>query len=439
MNSAPNEQSRLLVERVVESRYFSKSTRLRDMLLYLAGRVLRDGATEIHEQEVGHRVFGREPDYDTVSDNTVRVHASTLRKRLEQFFAAEGASEPVIIELPKGNYAPVFRSRSAAAEPEEVDSVGGPVPASTSSTSRTRWLPWAVSGTSCLIAAGALWWALSRPAPAGAGLLAGKPAVSQFWAGVFRAGQPTDLVLDDAVIGLYQELTGHEIGLSDYYDRGYLRGLNPSGPESKLGPEIAEQLVLKRQSSFAHINALWRFGQLTAASQTVTRVIFARDYNFQALKSNNAILFGSSRTNPWAEPFEAAAGFRWQFDPAVNGYYPVDTRAPAAEKDRYRAAGEKREGQDSYALVILEPNPRGNGRVLLLSGTGGSALGILGEFLTDEASVRRLRSRLPSSGARDETFPFFEALLKIQSRNRRPEDVQLAVCRLVTARPGEPE
>jgi hypothetical protein len=79
---------KLLVERVAASRYINRSARLRDLLLYLSDRVLEGDVEEIHEQEVGHRVFGRQANYDTTSDNIVRVHASMLRKRLEQYFAA---------------------------------------------------------------------------------------------------------------------------------------------------------------------------------------------------------------------------------------------------------------------------------------------------------------------------------------------------------------
>src|SRR5579863_1617618 len=109
------DERRLLVERVASSRYVNRSARLRDMLIYLADRVLDEEAGEIHEQEVGHRVFGRPSDYDTTSDNIVRVHASMLRKRLEQYFAAEGANEPLTVEIPKGNYAPVFHEREEPA------------------------------------------------------------------------------------------------------------------------------------------------------------------------------------------------------------------------------------------------------------------------------------------------------------------------------------
>src|SRR5258707_13369720 len=95
------EERRLLVERIASSPYFTRSARLRELLLYLNERVLEDGADEIHEQEVGHKLFGRPRDYDTTADNIVRVHASTLRKRLEQYFSAEGADEPLILEIPK--------------------------------------------------------------------------------------------------------------------------------------------------------------------------------------------------------------------------------------------------------------------------------------------------------------------------------------------------
>src|SRR5947209_1936821 len=111
------EDRRLLIERVASSRHVNRSARLRDLLVYLTTRVLEDDVLEIHEQEVGHKVFGRPANYDTSSDNIVRVHASMLRKRLEQYFAEEGAGERLIVEIPKGNYAPVFHVREEVAVP----------------------------------------------------------------------------------------------------------------------------------------------------------------------------------------------------------------------------------------------------------------------------------------------------------------------------------
>jgi hypothetical protein len=102
---------RELVVRVVASSGMSRSTRLRELFLYLCSCVLDDGVKDIHELEVGHKVFGRSAHYDTIADNIVRVHASMLRKRLNEFFETDGQNESFTIEIPKGNYAPLFIER----------------------------------------------------------------------------------------------------------------------------------------------------------------------------------------------------------------------------------------------------------------------------------------------------------------------------------------
>src|ERR1035441_5017222 len=104
------EEHRALVQRLVSSRWFEKSARMRDFLSYVCNRALEDAAVNIPEHEIGCAVFGRSADYDTGEDNIVRVNASQVRKKLEAYFAAEGAAEPVVLELPKGKYVPVFRS-----------------------------------------------------------------------------------------------------------------------------------------------------------------------------------------------------------------------------------------------------------------------------------------------------------------------------------------
>ena len=114
------------------------------MFIYVCDRVLDHEVDEIHEQEVGRRVFGRPADYDTSADNTVRVHASMLRKRVDQYFATEGSSEPIVIEIPRGNYAPVFRERSAKPAPAELPSQGyEAIPAElAAASSKRRWQIW---------------------------------------------------------------------------------------------------------------------------------------------------------------------------------------------------------------------------------------------------------------------------------------------------------
>jgi len=104
-----------LLERIVNSPRFQRAARLREFLLYVGRRSIREHCDQINEQEIGTEVFGRPPNYDTNIDNIVRVNATEVRKRVEAYFEAEGAREPVILEIPRGSYKPVFRNRAAEA------------------------------------------------------------------------------------------------------------------------------------------------------------------------------------------------------------------------------------------------------------------------------------------------------------------------------------
>jgi hypothetical protein len=421
----PVDARKLLVDRVVASRYIAKSARLRTLLVYLCEQVLEHNASEIHEQEVGNAVFGRPADYDTISDNIVRVHASMLRKRLEQYFSSEGRDEPVVIELPKGNYAPVFSDRKldATAVPllEPLGSVfpAPPPPAAALRIPPTVWL-WA--GLATVLAVCSLVLLLrghTQPASSGA---ASQSAVHGLWSQLFAAAPKTDVVLDDEGVGLYQELTGTHIALSDYFNRNYLRSLGMAVAKPDLSKEALGAIVLKRQSSYASAILMWKLGVYATEAKVAATVHFARDYSFRELQVNNAVLLGNTVSNPWIEAFQDHLGLRWKLDPGRGSYYPVDTWAHGADSaDRFQNDG------DGYAMVALVPNLSRSGTVLILSASGGSAMNAAGDFLADNDAVARLKNQLPK--LQGNKLPNFEALLRVKSRSRLPRDTSIVICR----------
>jgi hypothetical protein len=416
------EHRKLLVERVASSRYIGKSARLRALLTYLCDQVLEHGVQEIHEQEVGRAVFDRPADYDTASDNIVRVHASMLRKRLEQYFASEGRDEKILIELPKGNYAPVFLERSSAEEHDAALTADSrktlalaETPRTADRPGRTRILFGAICVLAC--ATGVLAYRL-QTRPADSPQPENKPVVRQFWSQVFRPGVKTDIVLDDQGVGLYQELTGKHVALADYFNRNYLRSLaeNPGG---NLPQRFAEAIVLKRQSSYASTSLLWKISDIAFHAGGESVVHFARDYALRELTVNNAVLLGTSVSNPWVETFEPRLGLRWKYDPLKGTYYPVDTWAHG-NGDIFQASG------DGYASIALLPNLNGSGKVLIISSSGGSSMASAGEFLSDEHSLGTLESLVPH---RSKGFSYFESLLRVKSRSRLAKDVTVVFCR----------
>lgn len=72
----------------------------------LAGR-----ASTLKEFTLGLAVFDRPANFDPRTDPIVRVEARRLRDKLDAYYRNEGAGDLLIVELPKGGYAPRVRLR----------------------------------------------------------------------------------------------------------------------------------------------------------------------------------------------------------------------------------------------------------------------------------------------------------------------------------------
>lgn len=398
------------------------------MFIYVCDRVLDHEVDEIHEQEVGRRVFGRPADYDTSADNTVRVHASMLRKRVDQYFANEGISEPVVIEIPRGNYAPVFHERAVElAIPEPVAPPVEPVLPQLSASALPNWRSWLPAALAVLFAAVSVFLFLEVRHLQKPNALAAEPTVRQFWSQVFQLNRPTDLVLGDATLALFEERTSRPVALSEYFDRSYLNTVADRVKGANLDPDLGKVLLLKRQGNYGDVALLSQLMDMARAEQSDTKVRFARDYSFREIKADDAVLFGNVASNPWVEPFENHQTLHWKYDAARGNYYPVDTTAAASDQERFHTALQPGQPAEGYAIVSLFPNMGGTGNVLIISGTGGTAMnGALG-FLSDEHSMVQLRAKL--NGAANAPFPYFEALLRIGSRNTLPRDSSILIVR----------
>jgi hypothetical protein len=110
------QECRALVERILASKEFQRANRLRSFLLYVVDRKFADAPQDVSESVIGHRVFGRPASYNTGEDSIVRTEARILRQRLDRYFAAEGAAESILLEMPKGSYLPVFARREIKVE-----------------------------------------------------------------------------------------------------------------------------------------------------------------------------------------------------------------------------------------------------------------------------------------------------------------------------------
>lgn len=168
------EDIRAQLERIESSCEFDAPERLRSFLRYVVEESLAGRSDRIKAYTIAIEVFGRDSDFDTRNDPVVRIEAGRLRRALERYYLVAGQGDPVVIDIPKGGYAPTFSVN--AYEPSAEPAAPGPVEQSlpppdeppAAALPRRRWWPIA---TAAILVAGLL----------GVGMWAGTAGVSHPW------------------------------------------------------------------------------------------------------------------------------------------------------------------------------------------------------------------------------------------------------------------
>jgi serine/threonine-protein kinase len=105
------------VARLCDSSVLANSPRLRDLLRHTVIEAVAGRRDSLKESVLGVTVFGRKPGYDSDANSIVRVEFARLRKKLEQYYEAEGADDSLRVVFPRGTYAPEFVRPDSPAEP----------------------------------------------------------------------------------------------------------------------------------------------------------------------------------------------------------------------------------------------------------------------------------------------------------------------------------
>jgi malectin (di-glucose binding ER protein) len=94
---------------VLASPTFARAQRLIKLLEYICERHFAGEDAQLCEYTIATEVLGRPTDFDPAEDAIARVEIHRLRKKLREYYAAEGAHQPLKIIIPPGLYTPVFQ------------------------------------------------------------------------------------------------------------------------------------------------------------------------------------------------------------------------------------------------------------------------------------------------------------------------------------------
>jgi hypothetical protein len=415
-----------LVLSVVGSRHFARSPLLSRFLLYVAARTLEGRKNEITEHQIGVQVFGRPATYRTVEDNIVRNYARQLRKRLAEYFAADGWTGGLRIEIPLGGYVPVFAGPENTDLTEESESV--PTPAGTLGSSaqllgvqRGPWRHRLVAASALAVYSTALvcvtWLAVSRATIS--------PHVSEpaelLWQVIFGGSNKTYIVPPDEGFNLLEDLSHHRLPLAEYMKGRYL-----DLPPPKLDSQSLADLRTQQSTSFVNLQIVAALSRLSQYSPERAFLRFPRELRFDDLKNANVVIIGSPCSNPWAAIEDSSTNFRIECEEGMRGATIVNSRPLPGEEASY-ASHWNGPTHVTFSVITFLPNLSGNGHLLFLQGLDIAGTQSAADAILHSDSIAPI---LEQAKRPDGTLRFFEVLLRSTTIQSNATDTLVIASRI---------
>jgi hypothetical protein len=340
-----DEQIREELDRVLASHEFRTSKRSRDFLRYVVENTLSGHASLLKERTIGIEVFGRPTSYDPSDDATVRVKAGEVRKRLGLYYSAQGAGDPVRIELPSGTYVPEFRVGAAPAAATQMATVAADAVTEPAARRHVRPVWAAVAGIGVAAIAMLAWW-IAQPAAT---------ALDEFWGPVLKGNAPV------MVCAAYVPVWGAP---------NVQPGAAPRRVEDFV--QLTDQFV-----GGGDLIATSRLAAMLTRLKRSYRVKVGNDVSFPDLRTGPAILVGYSYT-------------RWREISSQMRYFIDGSREPVGITDNGQATewalphlpADRRTDED-YAIVSRVFHPDTHAMLVELAGITQYGTDAAGDLVTN--------------------------------------------------------
>jgi hypothetical protein len=108
-DSIPPDEVRAQLERVLASHRFDAADSLACYLRVVVHETLAGRGQSLEQDSVASQALGPSVSLNSHVEPIVRVQAGRLRRALRRYYETLGAEDPVIIEVPRGSYVPIFR------------------------------------------------------------------------------------------------------------------------------------------------------------------------------------------------------------------------------------------------------------------------------------------------------------------------------------------
>ena len=394
------------IQRILESRTFRSSAIHRDLLTYLARKCFAGEADDLKEYTVGIDALGKPSTYDPRQDSSVRMSIGRLRQKLADYYRTEGASDPILVDLPKGGFRLTFESRAAH------------LPALTWRTAPVSWkAAITVLAAIAMIATAAAVWFATRPAktaPIGSNV-ALSPELKQIWDPLLSTGRPLAVCLS---VPVFANLTGFDSVVGPF--TADWSSLSNSHDFTSL---IARLHASSTSPSYDYTNVAtatgaFRLGQFL--SGRAPNILLTRSdlMTGPEVAMDNLVFVGTPQGNPQLQGLAADRQFVFGTD-GIRNLHPA-----AGEAAVLPLVASEGGFASTHALITLAPSANGTGVLLYLTGSTEAGIIAAVDAVTNPSVTKKIFPKLAGS---DGKLPrYYQVVITARSMEEMPIDISWA-------------
>jgi hypothetical protein len=409
-NMAPGDERWALIHRIASSRHLKSSSRLREFLLYTADCAIRGAPEDATEQQIGIRVFGRPPGYNSSEDSIVRTHARLLRQKLAAYFSEEGSNEELTLEIPKGHYLLIFVPRrpepdleaaqTPAAETEMASTPAVAAPLAVKKRVTSEFRLWVIAlllipGVTAITVL--LWQTGVKPA------LAAAP-VERFWQPFLRDEPPLVIYSNTMFVG------------------DSTNGLRYASPPGQPSPQAVDNYV-DTYTGIGELASVYTLARLFDSYHTNFVLKRSMLTTWDEAKTRNLVFIGSVAENMPLRDLQTTTEFTMVAGP---GYAGLVNRHPKPGEPTVYSRPERPLTTD-YAILALLPGVQSGKKMLIFSGltTFGTQAAV--DYVCHPDTAAELLRQV--TGPKGEILPF-EAVLQTDIGGGVPLRTRLVTIRV---------
>ncbi len=418
---------------VLNTPAFRRSERQSRFLRFVCKATLEGDGFKLNEVLIAHEVFGRGLDYSPGEDAVVRRQAHSLRQKLQEYYATDGAKDSIRIDLPVGRYVPVF-IRTVATETGAGPEDSHPAVEEPAVQRMPGALRLGLIIAAAVVLAFIAGWSFASSRAADASKHGTAGAVAELWGhwlaspsgAVICFSNPLTTVVKHFPMELPPNSLPRRLAVTPEQEAILRQALELSpGGYIYLSPALSQAKMGEALGAVPLVNLFARSGIPVHATQS-------RFINWDDFRNQNLVLLGHDEANRWLDPILKQLPFRMgatEFD-KPRRIVNQDRRPgePGGYQIRFSATEPPSE---DYALISMIEGIDHQHELLLLNGLNTEGTQSAVEFLTNSTTAKQLVNALHKAAPDHRGAWRFQCVLHTEVRDKVPTSASLVALRVL--------